>query len=605
MQKQPSTSAQAALFPTPASDNHATLAAVLAAQPDGVYPVRLDKMLESLRYAEYDIAHGIGEGVDNSVEAGARNISVFVDTEKRLFKGRNLEVVSAVAIVDDGEGMSPDVLHRCLVLGESLRTHRPGASRGIGRFGVGMTLGAISLGRRVEVYSRQRPADPFLYTYIDLTEIQERRQTVIPTPIALEPPPQYTKLLADSSGTVLVISDCDRLQTDPVEKEKGIAALEQLKPLMGFLGRTYRKYIDAGRHFRFNGEPVLVHDPLYQMGPTFPEHKAGKPDPKAISRGEDEITLDVPGQPGQTATVKLRITLLPKEWRLTEGSGASALAKERKIPDNEGISILRADREVLYGAVPYILGPKGQAAAMRIDRWWGLEISFPPELDDYFHVRYIKRGAEPVTSLRDQIREKIWRSIETLRTEIQRDMREARSDQIKKAGFFVEAEQTMNSADSKLPKGKVGTGLTETEAEEQFNRVIEEDAAGFSEDEKTTKKEELKRKPYAIVPVRDAKNVFFETEHILGRIIVKLNVQHPFYKDVFEPLCGSVVGMTEDSDENEGADTEEKQRARRAFLVLILSYAKAESFFEGAEQRQLIGNLRSYWGISLATALNG
>ena len=50
--------------------------------------------------------------------------------------------------------MAADALSKCLVLGESLRPK--GQSQGIGRFGVGMTLGSISLARRVEVYSRNR-----------------------------------------------------------------------------------------------------------------------------------------------------------------------------------------------------------------------------------------------------------------------------------------------------------------------------------------------------------------------------------------------------------------------------------------------------------------
>lgn len=580
----------------------AAIDAAITAMHDKVFPVRLDRMLESLRYAEYDMAHGIAEAVDNSTEAGASDIWVDTQNEEKASGSKTIEVISKVAITDNGEGMSEDVLQRCLVLGESLRAPKPGNRKGIGRFGVGMTLGAISLGRRVEVYSRTTPDEPFLYTYIDLDEIGKKEQVFIPKPEPKDPPLKFQKKLAKSSGTVIIISKCDRLQIAEVTDDKPVPASEHMKPLMVYLGRTYRKFIDAGRRFWLNDEKVYLHDPLYVMGPTFPESKAGKPDPKAEDKGTDEIELSIPGKPAETAKVKLKLTLLPKEWRSVKNAGASPLAKERKIPENEGVSILRAEREVLYGSVPYILGVKGQARSLEIDRWWGLEISFPPELDDYFHVRYIKRGAEPIVSLRDSIRGKIAKAVEEMRKTIQKDLRGSDpATQNKQQGVFADAEASMAEAAAKLSSSKRGSNKTEAQADEELNLVAQADVSAPTPEEKEKKKEELKKKPFSIVPVTYPKNVLFDTEHILGRIIVKLNVEHPFYKDVFEPLCGTVASMTEDSDLMQGAETEQKIATRKALLLLILSYAKAESTFEGNEE--VLENLRSQWGISLATAL--
>lgn len=59
------------------------------------------------------------------------------------------------------------------------------------------------------------------------------------------------------------------------------------------------------------------------------------------------------------------------------GAGGNTEARKRKIDRNEGVSILRADREVFYGHVPYITGKKGEAKSDDKDRWWGCEISFP------------------------------------------------------------------------------------------------------------------------------------------------------------------------------------------------------------------------------------
>lgn len=571
---------------------------------EGQSPVRLDRMLESLRNAEYDIAAGLGELADNSVEGGAKNTWIFVKPERRTFKGKPVDVVGEVAVVDDGSGMPPGVLGRCLVLGDTFRSTKPNSPVGIGKFGVGMTMGSISLARRIEVYSRADKAEPFRFTFLDLDLIKAGTQQVIPTPVEHAPPEDYAALLVDSTGTVVVLTNCDRLQTDPVEKEKGIAASEQIAGLPTFLGRTYRKFIQAGRQFWLNGDSIYLQDPLYMAGPTVWDAKNPKePDGKAKAFGKKvEIQLEIPGSNGKMANVSIRMSILPRDWRLTQGAGGSSFAKTRRIPDNEGVSILRADREVLYAPVPYIIGTRGVAKFLEIDRWWGCEISFPPELDDYFHVRYIKRGAEPVPSLRDQIRTVIGPAVMALRTQIKADFDKEESAKEKERGVYGEAETTMAKVDATLPRGKRGEEKTPDETDRELEELVEASAeVANSNKPKEQLKRELESKPYAIVPVRYPSTVFFEPVYQPGRVIVKLNVDHPFYKQVFEPLCGTVESMDEDSPVDTGADTSEKRLARKAFLLLLMSYAHAEGFFPA--QSELLKNLRGQWGITLGTAL--
>lgn len=572
----------------------------------GQSPVRLDRMLESLRNAEYDIAAGLGELVDNSVEGGGKNIWTLVKSERRTFRGKPVDVVGEVAVVDDGVGMPVDVLGRCLVLGDTLRGAKTTGRLGIGKFGVGMTMGSISLARRIDVYSRSDKKAAFLYTFLDLDLVKAGTQRVIPTPVQKSPPDDYAAMLADSTGTIVVLTNCDRLQTDPVEKEKGIAASEQIAGLPTFLGRTYRKFIQAGRQLWLNGEQIYLHDPLYTAGPTVWDAKNAKEaDLKAKVWGNKvEIPLEIPNSGGQTANVSIRMSLLPREWRPVQGAGYSSFARTRKITENEGISILRADREVLYGPVPYIIGTRGVAKFLEIDRWWGCEISFPPELDEYFHVRYIKRGAEPVASLRDQIRTVIGPAVVALRVQIKADYEKAEEAREKEAGVFAEAEQAMAKVDAALPRGKSGEDKSPEETTRELEEIVEaavEVGADGTDKPKEQRKRELEAKSYAIVPVRYPSTVLFEPVHQPGRVIVKLNVDHPFYKQVFEPLCGTVESMDEDSPVDTGADTPEKRLARKAFMLLLMSYAHAEGFFP--QQVDLLKNLRAQWGVTLGTAL--
>ena len=550
--------------------------------------IRVSKIYESLRYNDYSAENGLGEIIDNSVEARAANIHVdlVVEKVKKEKKKRPVDSITKVIVTDDGDGMDRNVLHRCLVLGESIRTPQAGVGR-IGRFGVGMTLGSISLARRVEVYSRPSGDQPFLYTFIDLDDVQNEDMKIIPAPVEKDPP--GAERLKGKSGTVVVMARCDRLDGT----SEGFA---------NYLGRTYRKFIERGVKIFLDGRPVYLHDPLYMAGPTRFDveqmEREGIPDRKAKPFGEEKrISLPVPDREGETADVIIRMSILPKEWRTASGDGGSKFAKERKIDQNEGISILRADREVLYGIVPYIIGPKGRGKTERIDRWWGLEISFPPELDDYFRIRYIKRGAEPVESLRDKIRAEISNAVRDAQAEIRRDREGAHAARALEQGAYGAAERTMAKAEYILPRSQKGRSLTPAEHESKLDQLAstEMDGSRATQEEKAAVKEAMSGKPYIIKPVLLPPASLFETVHLINKIVIKLNVAHPFYKAILAPLCGNF--------EEESSFDHKQETIKNAILLLLFSYAKAESMFDKPEHEELFNHLRLQWGAALATAI--
>lgn len=557
-------------------------------QEEPVALIRVDRMYESLRYNDYSAQNGLGEIVDNSVEAKAAHIDVMVTVGKARKTGKKkaTDKITEIAVVDDGCGMNKGTLHRCLALGESIRAH--GGKLGIGRFGVGMTLGGISLARRIEVYSRTNANEAFLYTFIDLDDIQKGNLIRIPEPVVQTPPENLAGILENSSGTIVILKDCDRIEGNV--------------DFSNYLGQTYRKFIERGLEIRLNEERVYLHDPMYMASPTiFDEQRLrteGAIEPKATSLGEFHLAREIPGSDGKTADVVIRMSLLPEEWRSSMGAGGSVEAKKRKIDRNEGISILRADREVFYGHVPYITGKKGEARALEIDRWWGCEISFPPELDHDFQVRYIKRGAEPTADLRDQIREVIGDVVQTARKMVQETWNVNKSEASKRAGNFGKAEETMAKTGAILPKSRKGKNLTAAEDEQQVDALAAA-ALGKERDDpekRKEKKEEIRKKPYSIEPVSYPKTILFDTVHLLNNTIIKLNVNHPFYKTILQPLCGDLEDM-------EGS--QERQDIKNAILLLLFAYAEAESRSKCDGHDDLFfENLRNQWGTVLATALS-
>jgi Histidine kinase-, DNA gyrase B-, and HSP90-like ATPase len=597
------------------SELEESILTAIADLDSGMPLVRNERMYESIRNNEYDINSAVAELPDNSIEAGALNVWILSKTEQRDYSGKKVAVLSQLAVIDDGAGMTPAIQNKSLVLGDSGRQPRPDGKRGIGKFGVGLVTGSLSIARKIEVYTRDKKDGKFTYTFIDLDFIRDAVQKRVPTPIEKAPPAEYKKFIQDSTGTIIVLSKCDRLQYDAT-KQRGIPATEQLAGLPNFLGRTYRKFIANGVKFWFNESPIYLHDPLYLLGPTkFDLDNAveGKaPDAKATKRGDTKrIELEIPGQPGKKAEVLITMSLLPEEWRQQTGAGGSAFAKARRIDENNGVSILRAEREVLYGEVPYIIGKRGLSKFDERDRFWGCEISFPPELDEYFHIRYIKRGAEPVPSLRDKIREIIAPVVSGLRDEISTKWKTTAAQKAQEAGVFRDAADIMSEADASQPRGQRGAEIPPEEVEEVLEKIAAE-----SEDNNGKTKEQKKREfasqPYSIVPVSYPQSIFFEPVYLPDRILIKLNVNHPFYTEVIAPLCGSIEMMDERSDVDTGADTPEQRRVRRAIMLLLLSYAKAESFFDPNKKEsdfddeygpiEMLNNLRAQWGLALGAA---
>ena len=556
--------------------------------------INLSQVYESLRYSEYSTENGIGELVDNAVEAGSQIVSVTVKSslQKKEGKKKPVEAVDAIYVADTGAGMGKDILWQALVLGKSLRKPSPGR-KGIGRFGVGMTLGSISISRRVEVYSRTSSEGAFNYTYIDLDEVCDENEGMkrIPEPVEKDIPEELKEFYQGKTGTVVVLTKCDRVSEDATELNAVLA---------NYLGRTYRKFIEAGLCINFNGNKVFLHDPLYISGPTQFDTKETGTDLKATLYDEARISLEIPGTEGKTADVIIRLSLLPYEWRKTRGDGGSTENKKRKVDQNEGVSVLRANREVLYDKVPYLIGAKGQAKYEEKDRFWGCEISFPAELDDYFQVRYIKRGAEPVGALKDKLRQAITPAVNELRKSITAAWSKNELRDSKKRGNFGNVEQAVENAGAVMPASKKGSELTEPEEDALIDKLVKAMASTLTDEqekqqEREERKEHIKTKRITLNPVEYPASVLFEPKHLMdGKMVININVNHPFYQKFIVPLCGNL-------EDEEAEISNEKIMMRDAIFLLFCSYAKASSMYDDSMSEDLLTQHLSQMGTFLGT----
>ena len=532
--------------------------------------------LLSMRESDFDTYSAYGEAIDNSLQAEAKNIWLKFDTARG---SRNYETIKQVAFIDDGHGMDAQIIHRCLQLGYSSRFND---RSGIGRFGVGMTLGAIHECSKVEVYSKQQSDETWLYTFIDLGQLTDGGQSSdigIPLPKSKVLPNWLSEHADQNSGTVVIWSDYDR-QTDTAS-----VVIEQTK---SWIGRTFRNFIWGGVNIYVNGEKTFAVDPLYveTKFSKFPN------DPKATEVEPIKLEWPVPEDvcqfEGQKSTIRIRLSLLPEELRLTQGSGNSSAAKERYIPENEGISITRMGREVFYGPVPY--WPGSSKWFSEIDRWWGCEIEFEPLLDRSFTVKNIKRGAVPNRELKkaifdlidptvrgflDRVREK-WAEEKALQE------REHAEKELYKTGHEG-AEDTAKKVSTDSTSKPVNDPI---EAEQELLERLKRERTAEEEEAVVAK---WRGQPFTIEEDQWRGHDFMELKPLGGTDVLLYNNNHPFMSSIKEKIA--ILAEQDDSQSKELA-----KQLKWLIDLLLISYSKAESKFSDSGNEDIFELLRINWG---------
>lgn len=533
------------------------------------------QMLESLRESEFDCFSAYGEVIDNSIQAGATFCKIRVETTIPLQKGTPYERIEEMAFGDDGCGMDEETLHQCLSLGWSSRF---GDRNGIGRFGVGMTLGAIHEVRRVEVYSRTKGSN-WRHVYLDLDELATTPEGAvgIQAPTARSLPDKYKLIVGQDSGTVVVWSKYDRQPS----------GYGKLKPnIEHWAGRTFRKFIWHGFAIDLDGSRVHAFDPLFHETrlTRFPN------DPKSNLLGEMELTWPVPvderrGPGMEDSKIIIRMSLLPEEWRRQQGLGGSAHAKERRIDENEGISILRKGREVFYDHVPHWPG----GAAEDVDRWWSCEIEFEPNLDRAFSVKNIKRGAVPNPELKLAIYEKIRGTIKDCRQRIRAVYAQTKADSqrsIQASGTGHEIAQAV-ARDTKVAGGVLFKGKDQSK---ESDKAIDSFLQDRSHEERARLKALFASQPFTIADGRWAGPHFMEVSHLGGSDLITYNLQHPFTAALYEKMRKI---------EKDGGTADDMKWLRASVDLLLMAYAKSESMLDpkgDLPPETLLETLRLNWG---------
>ena len=490
---------------------------------NGFSPIRLvsdQNFIVATRDAGYrNLATALAELLDNSIQAGAKTLRIFVE-------GTGL-ACSRIAVLDDGKGMDSNGLRTALQFGG---TSRFNDRSGQGRFGMGLPNSSLSQARRVEVYSWQNLSSP-CFSYLDVDHVANGKLRIIPKPEAVLLP-DWAIPHAQRSGTLVIWRNCDRVPA--VEKA---LLLEHLR--INF-ARMYRYHLWEGVRLLINERSVSPAEPLLC-------------DPRSSHYGATEFQapliyrMKVPDNSGHTARVTVRFAELPVDkWHGLD----SAEKRQRAITRCAGVSIVRGLREIAYGW--YFMGTKRKE---NYDDWWRCEVSFDPNLDEYFGVTNTKQQISPVPELQETLSRDIEPIARTLNSRVRSHFSLVRTDS--------KAIQVASARDRLLPPAKThsqGRVLTDMRADE--NGLL-----------------------YKIEEVASSDDAFYSCRRAGRRLIIALNTNHPFYERVFRDNSG------------------DGNLKRYHLECLLLALARAEA--DTKDQREIAYSRRQRvrWSNILATFL--
>jgi DNA topoisomerase VI subunit B len=180
---------------------------------NNLYGKNFIKMLKSSGYKSS--IYAMAEIVDNSVDAGATNIDIIFIQNEVIHGQKTKTRIEKIVFIDNGKGMNEDVLNGCLTFSEGAgRTHDR-----IGAFGVGLPNSSISVGNRVDIYSRVENFD-WNYVFLDVNDQSGRNEAVYDkskpkTPDANEI--GFNIELLNKAKTIVVWSEFDRLDAAKAE----------------------------------------------------------------------------------------------------------------------------------------------------------------------------------------------------------------------------------------------------------------------------------------------------------------------------------------------------------------------------------------------------
>lgn len=511
------------------------------------------KFLESYRYLGYDNYSAIADIVDNSFDAKADNIWITVNQVKDQFR---------ITVCDDGTGMDEDTLRQAYRLG-AMTERDP--STDLGKYGVGSASASLSIARRTTIYTRAEDL-LFLTKVVDLDYAIEKNTFDVHFMQATKvEQKEFEEMCCDSeTGTVIILENCDNIQNKNVTQFKN--------HLRKHLGEVFRMFLDAGKKIYINGEKINAVDPLLVGGWSYGDERY---ETTIWSDEEYEVNLSENGEK-RLEKIRIRMALLPLlDRKLWDKRWPRDVAKP-SIPA-QGFYVMRNNREI--AAAETLLSDDVFKKHNDFNRFRA-EIFFPATIDSHMGVNFTKRKLNLSQSVRDQLETYLAEQLKTVRKVLKRESG-TKSKDVKVS--FRESEDVIEQKQKLLIRKKRTEEQLKREIEEQKKKQAKKSKKEIEEEQRKLLDEAGKPKTSHFDLCALGRNgVFFETEQIGHTLVVKYNMDHPFYTRFYA----------------------EKDKSTQNDLNFILySYCLAKRSLQ-PEQAAIVEQMEGLWSLNLKALLD-
>lgn len=350
-------------------------------EPEGVEVLpSARRLIKSLRDMGYEFSSAVSDLVDNSIEAGATQVSVQVE-----FEGDN----SWVSIADNGRGMSPSDLREAMRYGSSSRDY---GEEDLGKFGLGMKVASLSQCQSLAVASRtsRERADIAAYAWdlehierVNRWEILDLRENGGVPDIMKDP-------LRDKPGTVVVWRRLDRLlgYAHPYGEHARKRLSLMCRETENYLAMVFHRFLQGEAKGRRKLKIVLndnVVEPWDPFCRSEPHTKTIRPIPIKV---EHE---------GVTGYVILEPYILPNQSSFSSVEAFRLASGPANWNQQQGFYIYRSDRLIQSGGWNRLRTADEHTKLARIG------VKFSPQLDEAFKVNVTKMRVSLPPQARDQI----------------------------------------------------------------------------------------------------------------------------------------------------------------------------------------------------------
>ena len=337
-----------------------------------------ERLIPSLTSVGHTFVTAVADLVDNSIEAGASEISI-----RFLFAGKD----STVRISDNGKGMTPEAMEESMRFG----TRRNYEETDLGKFGLGLKTASLSQCRCFTVASRSQQNETEVCAMSwDMDYLEKSKEWEVLKIQESNLDKEILKSLNDSTGTVVYWTKMKSIREykDPNSRWATKSLVNMCRELETHLTMVFHRFLTGEGQtpqvtIKLNDNILEAWDPFARS-----EQYTKQMSLITISFDEDSISGEIQVQP----------FILPTQKQFSSMDAFDKTGGPNKWNLQQGFYIYRANRMIQSGGW---CGIRVIEEHMKLAR---AALHFPPSMDDAFNIDVAKMNVSMPPTLRKSIK---------------------------------------------------------------------------------------------------------------------------------------------------------------------------------------------------------